>query len=166
MAATNSGKGTPRLIDRGRGGIIVHYDACTVSGCYCPFDDLFKPYNYGAHIGIYHVDLDSAEGCRVIDKMPAIDHGDGVKMAISGPMVNVKLDAGEIYRCPEPSAVMVAAMAGNEFGTLATLQTAQRATKQQYGALDSVDVETYARLWKEAGARLGRVHQNAIVWED
>lgn len=159
-------KGRPKLIDRGRGGIVVHYDSCTVSGCYCPFDDLFKPYTYGSHTGLYHVELDSAEGCRVIDKMPAIENGEGVKMAICGPMVNVKLDAGAIDRCPEPSDVMVAAMAGNEFGALATMQVAQRATKQQYGALDSVDVETYARLWKEAGARLGRVKDNAIVWED
>jgi hypothetical protein len=104
------------------------------------------------------------QGVPVIDMRAAVTSPAGMHMAISGPMVDVDLTDDEVDACASPSPIFAAAVAGNAFGTLLQLQKATRATAK-HGALDSVSVPEYVRLWREAGARIGNIVGAAIEWE-
>jgi hypothetical protein len=80
-------------------------------------------------------------------------------------MVNVSLGEGEVNSCPDPGAMLRGGLQGG-FKTLVALQDASRASSARLGPLDKVSVETYVRMWKKAGARVGRVQGSMIVWEN
>ena len=106
------------------------------------------------------------DGCPAIDMRPAVESGDGVKLAISGPMVNVDLADDDVDRCPEPSALMGVAMAGNAYGTMLAVQKVSRlADPVKPGPLDKVSVKVYIGLWRDAGARIGHYMGGSIVWD-
>ncbi len=146
-----------KLVTFGMGGDTVYYGAgCTGSG-------------YGSPERPHAAEGKAfPDGTPVIDKRPAVENGNGTRQAISGPMVNVDLEPGEVDACPEPSPIFATAMlqdSGNQYGSLLALQAGARVTEAQYGPLDSVDTATYVRLWREAGARIGQYIGGVIVWE-
>jgi hypothetical protein len=157
-------EGTAALVTFGKGGDTVY------------FTSVRNPHGksqtsrsgYGSPENPHAADLeehdDIPDGTPCIDKVPAIDHGDGVRMALKGPMVDVDLEPGALNECPAPSAWMIEALQGS-FKTLALGQAFAKATKAEYGPLDSVDVRTYIELWREAGARIGSVQNQRFVWE-
>ena len=131
------------ILDFGLGG---YYDSnCRLSGYDRP--ENWKP----------HADSDYSRAI-VINKRNVLDKRPG--LAISMPMCNPDVKGDDVDRCPQPSETMIAGLQG-EFKTLAKL----RSQRESYGGLDYVSPETYARLWKEHGARIGKVVNNVIVWE-
>jgi hypothetical protein len=164
--------GTPALVTFGRGGSTVYYmprkegtlnyGVCRREGYDTP-DNFFAPSRWWAHDYATRTDPEPYEGVAFVDMREAVEHDAGVKMSISGPMVDITLPPGEIARCPEPSDLLALAVAGNEFGALLSIQGEQRASGAQYGALDSVDIATYQRLWKAAGAKIGKVKDGQFV---
>lgn len=152
---------TPKLVTFGKGGDQVYYSrSCHSSGYGSPE----RPHAADFGAGPFPPD-----GCPVIDKCPAVDAGKGTSLAIRGPMVDVDLEPGQVDRLQDLSGnLMVHAMAsepGNQYGRLALMQMAARQTRQEYGPLDHVDIATYVRLWRVAGARIGHYQFGRIVWE-
>lgn len=152
---------TAKLVTFGRGGDTVEYSRWEHGS------------GYGSPENPHAADPTSHEipdGCPVIDMRPAVDAGPGVAMAISGPMVNVDLEPGEVDAlCDTTPNLMAATMKaepGNAFGALLVNQEFARAQGRKYGPLDSVDLETYISLWREAGARIGTVQGGEFIWEE
>jgi hypothetical protein len=138
-----------RLVCFGIGGSTVYCDKCRIQGYDKPDDPRI--------VGV-------PDGTPVINKRPAVEHGDGYNLAIRGPMVSVHLAPGTVDRCPEPSETLRRGVSGG-FDSMLAMQDIARATKAKYGPLDTVDVGTYIELWRAAGARIGEYRNGHITWE-
>lgn len=115
--------------------------------------------------------------CIFLDKIPAIATDEGYKWVFSGPLVDVDLKDGECNELGEVSEILEMAMDGNAYGNLLKLHNAQKAksddvekakklkTKKR-GALDQVSRKEYVLGWLERGARIGRLVNGELVWED
>jgi len=152
-----------KLITFGRGGDTLYFAKhSTCSGYGSPERPHAADFTAEHHSGYVVPD-----GTYAIDSRSAVDTDKGFHMAVSGPLVNVDLEAGKVERCPEPSSLLVAGVADNSYGGMLALQKAHRATAPEApGPLDGVDIETYVRMWRDAGARIGRYHDYKIVWDD
>jgi hypothetical protein len=106
------------------------------------------------------------DGTIAIDKRTAIETPAGYAWVFNGPMVNVDLQDGDCSECPEPSPIFAGAVAGNEYGSLLTLQAAHKTAKKTPGPLDFVSIAEYVEGWRAVGARIGRYVAGKIVWEN
>lgn len=104
-----------------------------------------------------------AIGAAVIDKRAALTRKP--RLAYLSPLCDVSLPDGTVDRCPEPSAMMSGAMAGNGFGALLAMQRVHKSRSAEPGPLDSVCTSTYVAWWRDHGARVGRWNGSAIDWE-
>lgn len=153
-------KSVARLLEFGRRGHVIQASHEHCSGYEDP-ESFLKPYHWWAdaadktsrHWDGYEWPV---EGVPVIDKRQAIETDAGFKLAINGPMVDVDLKNGEVDRCPEPSSLFAAGVAGNAFGGLLTLQKVSRLVGVSRGPLDSVSIAEFVQLWRNVGARIGR----------
>lgn len=102
--------------------------------------------------------------CPVINKRDAVETIDGHAWVFLGPMVDVDLEPNAVDKCPNPSPIFAQAVAGNQFGALLALQVV--ADRKKPGPLDSVDVQTYIQGWKKHGAKIGKIQNGSIVWEE
>lgn len=154
---TYSNKTTARLIKFGRGGDTVycgHGVTCTGYG---------SPGN--PHAARADEDLTIPDGCPVVDVRAAVETADGYRWVFAGPMVDVDLPDGESSECPIPSPMLVAGVAGNEYGSLLAIHEATKQASPR-GALDSVSIGEYLAGWRDHGARVGQYLGGAIVWEN
>lgn len=148
---------TAKLVCFGNGGDVVHIGrGHTVSGYGTPE----RP-----HAARTRDDITYPDGTPVIDKRPAIDTDEGYRWVFRGPMVNVNLADDECDRCPKPSPLFAAAVAGNAYGTLLAGQATSRAKGEQRGPLDDVSTAEYIDGWRKVGARVGHYRDGAIVWD-
>lgn len=108
-------------------------------------------------------DCDYSE-CIVIDKRPAIATESGYRWVFNGPMCNPDLADGAIDRLGEVSPLMAGAMAENSYGALLALHATH--SGPEAGPLDRVSPAAYAAGWSRHGAKLGRIVDGAIVWDD
>lgn len=157
-----------KLLCIGKGGHTIHYPSRKEGSLnYGP--STLSGYITNADEATRDSAKELAKGATIIDKIPAIDHGQGVRMAIRGPMVNVDLNDDQTDECPEPSEIMATAMMadpGNQFGHLLALQKVHKMTSNEPGPLDHVSIAVYASMWKQAGARVGTWNGQTIEWED
>lgn len=103
----------------------------------------------------------------VVDKRAALE--ERPFRAFESPLVSCKLAADEVSACPIPDPLFAGALAsdpGNSFAGLLALQTIHKTQSAQPGPLDSVSPSAYAAWWKANGARIGRIVDARIVWED
>lgn len=143
-----------KLVCFGYGGDTVHFSR----HCYCQ--------GYGNPERPHAADPSTKtipDGTPVVDIRPAVDRSAGA--VVSMPLVDVDLPPAGVDRLEEPSGILEIAMAGNQFGTLLSLQRAQRGTGDKYGALDSVAIDIYIDIARTLGARIGAYKAGAIVWE-
>jgi len=94
------------------------------------------------------------EGCVVIDKREVLDKNPG--LAVSMPMCGHETKK---FNPDDISEMMMFGLQG-EFKTLAQL-----AKTGNFSGLDFVSPELYAELWRQHGARIGKVEGDKIVWE-
>lgn len=106
------------------------------------------------------------DGTPVIDKRPALQTPEGYQWVFRGPMVNVDLKTDQVDRCPQPSELFAAAVAGNAYGGLLAMQETSRALGESRGPLDSVSIPEYVEGWRNVGARIGFYRSGNIVWLD
>lgn len=106
------------------------------------------------------------QGCPVIDMRAAAGTPAGVRMAISGPMVEPGLADREVAKCPVPSAMLAEGLGATGFAPLVALNEVQRANNVRAGSLDTVSVPEYIRMWRMAGAKIGAVRGVAIQFEE
>ena len=103
------------------------------------------------------------DGAFVLDKRPAIDlHGAGC--AINSPMLDATLLEGEespLRIDVERLAVMAAGL-GGEFQLFA----AKKVTQSHWRGLDCISLSSYVDHRRRLGARIGRIHDRVVVWED
>lgn len=169
-------EGTIKLITFGRRGHTLYiddihpeYSNVTCSGYEDP-ESFVKPYHWWADApGIMRTHLDGydmpAEGVPVIDVRAAVDTEDGLKYALRGPIVNVRLKAGEVSECPIPSECMISGLvAEGGYGALVASHIDSRVNKSR-SPLDEVSVSEFVAGWREHGARVGKFIDNRIVWE-
>ncbi len=104
---------------------------------------------------------DVAEGGYAVDLRPALGGDDCVSLALNSPMADVDLSAGEVDRCPMPSALLTSGL-GGAYGTLATLKRA----KPKWTGLDSVSIVDWLEYWRPAGAKIGQRQGERVLWED
>ena len=149
-----------RFISFGLGGSSAEIDCTgafedrsTLSGYSRP-DDFFKD----------HADYDVPDGTMAVDLRQVVEQSPS--LSFRSPMVDIKLEPGQVRECPEPSDLMAGAMAGNAFGSFLAMQKAHKAKSQEPGPLDSVSVEDYVGWWRRAGARIAVVVDRQFVWED
>jgi hypothetical protein len=112
-----------------------------------------------------HAAEGAPEGTPAIDMRNAKHSKEGIAMSVMGPMVDVDLADDEIDRCPTPSNLMAGAMKDSHYGTMMALQAGHKQTSDKAGPLDKVSTNEYIRLWRIAGARIGHVYRDGIVWE-
>ena len=149
----------PALLTFGQGGHQIYYrgDHRSILSGYDRPDDP-------------NVAKDLPDGVTVINKRDILDNDDAIHLLISGPMVNVSLDDGEVSYLSDTLNSIVAQYAkddsGNSMGSLVRLQEQHRATAGTIpGPLDQVSVPEYVKLWREVGATIGIVQGGRIVWE-
>jgi hypothetical protein len=116
----------------------------------------------------------AAEGKDIPDGTPCIDMREpcarsaGIKLSISGPMVNVDLAPGQVSRAGKITGIFAHAVTsepGNQFGQLINLHNSLEG-KAEYGALDDVAIDIYLALWRAVGARIGNYQDNQPVWQE
>lgn len=153
----------PKLVTFGAGGHSVEFSRnCHLFGYDKP-ETYFNTSRWWTHDFADRQDPEQYEGVPYIDMRAAVKTSAGIRMSISGPMVNVDLPSGAVDRLGEPSDIFAAAMAGNEFGQLLAIQASQRNAGKKYGSLDSVPIDEYLRLWQEAGATVGVIRGGRFV---
>lgn len=142
----------------------VEYSKCHSSGNHNGSPEkFFEPYHWWAHDYLSQRDPADFEGCPWIDKRAAVQTIEGVKLAISGPMVGVDLSDDEIERCPEPSSLMVATAHPINQSMLAIHHVTKAANP--YGSLDYVCIREFMRLWQSVGAKVGYIRNGQFVEE-
>lgn len=141
------------------------YGNCHISGCGSDPEQFCKGYYWWAdEVKVIRHSWDSleipAEGIPVLDKRQAVETKAGYSWVFRGPMVNVKLQDGNISRLGEVSPIMLPAIAA--YGMIGALAENHKAAKEnKAGPLDDVSVAEYVRGWVEHGARLGIFTVNA-----
>ena len=105
------------------------------------------------------------DGALVLDTRTAKGRSDFVKNVLAAPLVRVDLEESEVDKCPQPSEMLKAGIAGNTFGALLDQHLATPA-EAQYGSLDSISPKAYCDWWKERGARAGIVENGEVRWYD
>lgn len=103
-----------------------------------------------------------ADGTPALNLRPALETAEGISWVFKGPMVDVDLAEDAIEKCPEPSALLAGALAGNQYGTLLAIH--QTTKKERAGSLDYVSMSEYIREWVSRGAVLGYYQNDRIVW--
>lgn len=108
---------------------------------------------------------EAPDGCPVYDAHDA-DTGAFASLVISGPMVDTRLNPGEIKPFGEANKRAALGMLGpgglsGSFATLAVMAISG------LGSLDSVAPDVYIQLLREKvpGVRIGRVEGGRVVWE-
>ena len=165
----------PALITFGRGGHSVYHlpEPCgnavsnlTSSGYRSPENFFENRRGDAADPKEREAEIASFQGCPVIDMREAVKTAAGMRMTISGPMVDPGLADEEVSKCPAPSAMLEEGLRNSQVGGLMALASAQRAVGVRAGAFDFVSVPEYVRLWRAAGARIGVVRGQAIEFQE
>lgn len=163
----------PALVKFGRGRTVIDYlkkgDTRSHREGYDAPEQFFQPSRWWTHTWLEQRDKTQYEGVPWIDLREAVETPEGYDMCIRGPMVDVNLKPGEVDWMGEPPPLMAQAMLehGNQFGQLLALHMVQRMSNDRKpGSLDSVDVETYCRMWKAVGAKCGRIRDGQFVEEE
>lgn len=102
-------------------------------------------------------EADLFEGCAVVDGRAMFEREP--RLAVSLPMADARLFDDECEPCEEVSDVMLAGL-GGAFKSLASMTRVEG-----FRGLDKVSVETWVRLVRERGARVGVVKDGRIEWE-
>jgi hypothetical protein len=147
-----------RLLSFGLGGHSEHYCSrkegtlsygpSTLSG----YADDWEP----------RADVDYAR-CVVIDTRQAVATPEGYKWVFTGPLCSPDLSDSEVNLCPEPSPLFAGAVGGLYLALLA-IHGSQN--QNELRSLDSVSPERYAEGWRKHGARIGRIVDGRIVWDE
>jgi hypothetical protein len=103
------------------------------------------------------------EGAYVVDKRPAIERH-GSRCSVNSPMLNATLPEGEEspLRIERETLAAMAPGLGAEFQSLAVKKLVQPAWR----GLDFVCLAVYVDYWRGLGARIGRVRDRIVHWED
>jgi len=106
---------------------------------------------------------EAVDGCLIYDASEA-DARAFTAFILSGPMVDPKLQPGEIARfTDQAAAARMAPLMSGGFKTLAT----RAATDRDFHGLDSVSVSVYRGLLAAVpGMKLGTVQGGVIVWDE
>lgn len=152
----------PKLVKFGRGGMTIEYSRNHRLEGYDDPEDFFQPSRWWTHDHAERRDAAQFEGVAWIDMRDAAGTDAGYHMAISGPMVDVDLEAGAVDQLQEPDRLFAGAMEGTSYGGLLALHKEQRKAGK-VGALDCVDLATYCAMWRDAGAKVGRIHGGQFV---
>ncbi len=108
-----------------------------------------------------------ADGTPVLDVRPALETREGYLFAFKTPMVDPELQDGLIDRMPDPDPLFAEAVAGNQYGSMLSLQRLHKASgSKAAGPLDKVSVRQYVAGWAAVGARVGAYRNGEIVWAD
>lgn len=106
---------------------------------------------------------DAAEGCLVVDKyglgVEAISH------AINGPIVDTTLPPNTINKFQIGNqAVLMLGVGGLEGAFKHFLQ--KKVDFPKWSGLDNVSLDIHVLTWRKLGARVGKVVDGKVVWED
>jgi hypothetical protein len=105
----------------------------------------------------------AVDGALVYD-MTGVDEGLATRFVVSGPMVDPALATGEVKRFGEEDRKAAARMLPDLEGSFHTF--AKAAQNPKFSGLDTVAPDVYIGLVRALpGARVGRVHGGAVVWE-
>jgi len=114
---------------------------------------------YSRRLGPYFGEL--KDGGVVVDKW-TVDFKTGYNLVVHGPMVDVTLPPKTIDKFDgQISDVMLIGLQGS-FQAMAL----KKRTDPKWSGLDSVSLDLYCDLWRQAGARIGKRIGNEIHWED
>lgn len=139
---------TAKLVMWGLGGISVEWGGgCSSSGC--TTRDFLRP------------DFD---GAVILDKRAAVQTPEGLLWVFKGPIVDVDLDDGDcdVLGSHDISVSLAAGVEGVYAGLLAS-HVGNAAAR---GPLDSVSMGEYIQGWVDRGARVGRIVDGDVVWDD
>lgn len=99
------------------------------------------------------------EGGHAVD-LTVIPMARLIGASLNGPLLDTTIPAGEVDRCPVPSAILAAGLEGT-FGLLARQKRAEPA----WSGLDSVGTATYLAYWRVKGAKIGQRRGGVLAWE-
>ena len=145
---------TIRCIGIGNGGFSAHAEpqgstSCSISGYDRDPDRVVSDLARRDHV----------EGAYVIDKRPAIDRRDGVRIAMRAPLLDLSNNARPFVPSDQTTALLgPGGVSGAYRGILAAAMVGSV-------NLDSCTLDDYVDYWRAAGARVGLVINGAIVWE-
>lgn len=137
-----------KLVTFGLGGHGEYCEGCKINGYY-------RPGNFKAS-----KDRDY-EGAVVLDQRGVFERRP--MLALSEPMVNVNIT--EVERCPEPSSMMKEGLQGG-FKTLLNMNEVQRKSGSEFSGLDQIPLSMYVERWRGYGARVGKITNDEIAWEE
>lgn len=100
-----------------------------------------------------------AEGCVVLDKSD-VDPKIGVRLVMSGPMLDVSLPPQTVDKFGDQKA-LEEMLPGLQDG----FRTMAVAVLKGLSSFDSVSLDIYVAMWRNAGAKVGKVVNGAVVWE-
>jgi hypothetical protein len=152
----------PKLVFFGEGNTVVEYDGCHESGYDKP-EAFFALDHWHYDSFLKYRDPKHWEGVPWIDKRACIKTIKGFSWFFKGPMVNVKLQPGEIDKLPEVDPWFAKAMHPTNQALLAIGKST--AKTQKAGSMDMVDVATYVRGWVEHGAVAGFIRDGYFIVE-
>jgi len=144
--------GTVKLVSFGRGGHSEYHEPTADSSQHVQGYD--SPENWKPDAGVDYSD------CIVVDVRAAVETKEGRSWVFKGPLLDLRLSDGQVDACPEPSAMFAEAVSGNQFGAMLSMR------KVGGLSLDSVSRSEYVKGWRLHGARIGRVADGAIAWEN
>jgi hypothetical protein len=152
------------LVSLGYGGAGIDYRCCR--GTCTPYisaDDFERVLSETSHL--FHADCgpEQFEAAFVVDKRPAIDrHGAGC--ALNSPMLDATLPEGQEspLRTGVESLAVMAPGLGGEFQLFAAVKLSQ----PHWRGLDFISLTAYVDHWRRLGARIGRIHDRVVAWED
>jgi hypothetical protein len=160
----STGPHTVALVSLGYGGAGIDYSCCrTTCTPYVSADDFEQILSETNDL--FHADRgpEQFDGAFVLDKRPAIDrHGAGC--SVNSPMLDATLPEGEEspLRTDRESLALMAPGLGGEFQLFA----AKKLSQPQWRGLDFVSLTAYLDHWRSLGARIGRIRDRLVVWED
>lgn len=160
----STGPHTVALVSLGFGGASIDYSCCRGSCTpYVSADDFERILSETRHL--FHTDCgpEQFEGAFVLDKRPAIDRH-GAACAINSPMLDATLPEGEEspLRAERGNLALMAPGLGGEFQWFAV----KKLTQPQWRGLDFISLTAFVDHWRRLGARIGRIHDRVVVWED
>lgn len=110
------------------------------------------------------------DGAWIVDGRK-MDDDAAFRTAIHGPMIDQRAGvddtwSGKRYRPPsDPVGALVASVVAGNAG-IGHLVLEQAEDRDEPGPLDRVPPADMARIWREAGARIGRWIGGQVVWQD
>ena len=106
---------------------------------------------------------DLEEGGVVLDSREAIDRNFG--LVLRSPYVNPYLEPGTVTNAHGLSRQALGAVARGFWGSDAEVMM-DASTEFPFTGFDTVSLDLYVAFWQAHGARVGRLTEGELVWED